>query len=65
MEDATNVIEYKCPCYSTGLSFQANAQKLKCKYCGNIFDVDSVKAFNESLQLPQTKQLTGFPVSCF
>ncbi len=43
----TNVIEYKCPCCNAGLIFQGNEQKLKCEYCDNSFELDTVKAFNE------------------
>ncbi len=47
MAETTGVIEYKCPCCNAGLSFSSNAQKLTCEYCGNTFDMDAVKAFNE------------------
>ncbi len=41
------VLEYKCPCCGAGLAFGEKEQKLKCESCGNTFDVDAVKAFNE------------------
>ena len=43
-----NVIEYKCPCCNAGLLFGGDVQQLKCEYCDNTFDLDTVKAFNES-----------------
>lgn len=45
--DVMNVMEYKCPCCGAGLSFGEKEQKLKCESCGNSFEVDAVKAFNE------------------
>lgn len=50
MEQQTNVIEYKCPCCNAGLVFRGNTQKLKCEYCDNSFDLDTVRAFNEHNQ---------------
>lgn len=52
MEEQTRVLEYKCPCCNAGLHFGPDAQKLTCEYCGNTFDIDTVRAFNES-QNPQ------------
>ena len=52
MEEQTHVLEYKCPCCNAGLHFGSDAQKLTCEYCGNTFDIDTVRAFNES-QKPQ------------
>ena len=49
MEEYTNTIVYKCPCCNAGLEFSGHMQKLTCAYCDNTFDLDAVKAFNESL----------------
>ena len=48
MDARSNVIEYKCPCCSAGLAFDGQVQKLTCEYCDNTFDLDTVKAFNDS-----------------
>ena len=48
MDTSTNVIEYKCPCCSAGLAFDGNSQQLTCEYCDNSFDLETVRAFNES-----------------
>jgi len=48
MEDSTNVIEFKCPCCNAGLVFGSEVQKLTCEYCDNTFDLDTVRAYNES-----------------
>lgn len=46
--NSTNVIEYKCPCCSAGLKFDGSSQQLTCEYCDNSFDMETVRAFNES-----------------
>lgn len=48
MEDISAVLEYKCPCCNAGLVYGSEAQQLKCEYCDNLFDIDTVKAYNES-----------------
>ena len=48
MEGQNRVLEYKCPCCNAGLVFGSNTQQLTCEYCGNTFDIDTVKAFNDS-----------------
>ena len=47
MDSQTNVMEYQCPCCGAGLAFSGQAQQLHCEYCGNTFDIDAVRAFNE------------------
>lgn len=42
------VLEYKCPCCNAGLKFGGDMQKLICDYCDNAFDLDTVKAYNET-----------------
>ena len=42
------VMEYKCPCCNAGLQFGDKTQQLTCEYCGNAFEIDTVKAFNEA-----------------
>ncbi len=55
MEDQTRVIEYKCPCCNAGLNFSGDTQQLTCAYCDNTFDIDTVRAFNESEQQKNTE----------
>ena len=64
MNSQTNVIEYKCPCCGAGLAFTGDTQNLHCEYCENSFDLDAVRAFNETesktshddIQLEEPKQ---------
>lgn len=47
--DQTNVVmEYLCPCCGAGLRFSGTEQELTCEYCDNHFEIDAVKAFNET-----------------
>lgn len=54
MEPASQVIEYKCPCCGAGLSFGEDTQRMTCEYCDNEFDLETVKAFNDSLSQPNS-----------
>lgn len=49
MAEENRVIEYKCPCCNAGLLFGGDAQQLTCEYCGNSFEIDAVRTFNDSL----------------
>ena len=51
MNTQFGVIEYQCPCCGAGLRFGGDVQKLSCEYCDNEFDIDTVRAFNESQAL--------------
>ena len=44
----STLLEYKCPCCNAGLVFGSQVQQLKCEYCDNTFEIDAVKAFNET-----------------
>lgn len=54
MDILTNVIEYQCPCCGAGLRFGGDIQQLRCEYCENEFDIDVVRAFNESQRSADT-----------
>lgn len=56
MSETTQVLEYKCPCCNAGLIFGNETQLLKCEYCDNTFDVDTVRAYNESTLQEQTEE---------
>ena len=48
MSQSANVMEYKCPCCNAGLTFAPGIQQLTCEYCDNTFELDTVKAYNDS-----------------
>ena len=56
MENSTQVMEYKCPCCNAGLQFSGDVQQLTCEFCDNTFELDAVKAFNETQASPQEFQ---------
>ncbi len=56
MEEATHVLEYKCPCCNAGLVFGENTQQLTCEYCDNAFDLDTVRAYNDSESQQRTEE---------
>lgn len=41
--------EYKCPCCGGGIEFNSSVQKMKCPYCDTEFEMDALKAYDESL----------------
>ena len=45
----TEVLEYRCPCCNAALQFNEQIQKMHCEYCDNEFEIDALKAYNESL----------------
>lgn len=49
MTYSQGVLEYKCPCCGAGLQFGEDTQKMSCVYCGNEFEMEAVKTYNESL----------------
>lgn len=57
MGNQTRVIEYKCPCCNAGLIFGNKTQQLKCEYCDNTFDIETVKAYNDSAIKTETETI--------
>lgn len=43
------IITYKCPACDAELKYNGASDKMTCEYCGSTFDVESVKAYNETL----------------
>lgn len=44
------ILEYKCPCCSGPLQFDTDAQKMKCPYCDNEFDAETLKSNDDVLK---------------
>lgn len=49
MANSQGVLEYKCPCCGAGLSFGEDVQQMHCEYCDNTFDMEAVRAYNDTL----------------
>ncbi len=41
--------EFKCPCCGGAIAFDSATQKLKCPYCDTEFDVETLRAYDETL----------------
>ena len=48
MDQQAPVQEYKCPCCNAGLRFDGESQQLTCAYCDNTFELETVKAYQDS-----------------
>lgn len=58
MEQQSSVMEFKCPCCNATLPFSGDTQQMKCEYCDNSFDLDTLRACAESNAAPsQTSEL--------
>ena len=42
--------QYKCPCCDGSIEFSSTAQRMKCPYCDTEFDVEALRAYDESLK---------------
>lgn len=50
MENQSNILEYKCPCCNAPLIFSGESQQMKCEYCENTFDLETVRSYADSKQ---------------
>ncbi len=41
--------EYKCPCCGGAIAFDSTLQKMKCPYCDTEFEMETLAAYDESL----------------
>ena len=48
MENQPSVLEFKCPCCNAPLLFGGESQQMKCEFCDNTFDLDTLRACEES-----------------
>lgn len=42
--------DYKCPCCGGAIAFDTESQKMKCPYCYNEFDVETLKQYDQEFQ---------------
>lgn len=42
--------EFKCPCCGGAIEFSSEAQKMKCPYCDTEFEMETLRAYDESLR---------------
>lgn len=48
MDQQTSILEYKCPCCNAPLIFGSADQQMKCEYCDNTFDIETLRSFTDS-----------------
>ncbi len=53
----TDLMQYKCPCCGAPISFDTASQKLKCEYCSNEFDIETLKSVDEALKDEQPDKM--------
>lgn len=58
MDETQGVLEYKCPCCNAGLKFREGSNLLKCEYCDNVFEMDAVRAYNDSTPRTDTEEVS-------
>lgn len=44
------LLEYKCPCCGGAIRFDSASQKMKCPYCDTMFEMETLKAYDEELK---------------
>lgn len=44
-----DIQEYKCPCCGGAIAFDPTLQKMKCPYCDNEFDMETLLAYDSDL----------------
>jgi len=49
-----DLLQFKCPCCGGAIAFDPNTQKVKCPYCGNEYDMDTLKSYDEALNAKPT-----------
>ena len=47
----STLLEYKCPKCGGAIEFDSSTQNMKCPYCDSEFDVETMKAFDEALNV--------------
>lgn len=45
-----STIEYKCPCCGGELEFDVSEQKMKCPYCDNTFEAETLREYDNLLR---------------
>ena len=51
------ILEYKCPCCSGIIEFDASLQQMKCPYCDTTFDPAALQAMDEALNHQKPDQM--------
>lgn len=44
------VLQYQCPCCGGRIEFDSAAQQMKCPFCDTVFDLETLRAYDEALK---------------
>lgn len=58
MGEQCTVLEYKCPSCGATLPFDQEKQRMACLYCDTEFELEAIKAYNESLNSTEAESIT-------
>ena len=50
--------EYKCPCCDGAIAFDSQLQKMKCPFCDTEFEMETLAAYDDTLQAQQADSMT-------
>lgn len=51
----STLLEYKCPKCGGAIEFDSSSQQMKCPYCDSLFDVESMKSYDEAIKTAPDK----------
>ena len=46
----STLLEYKCPKCGGAIEFDSASQQMKCPYCDSLFDVETMKSYDEAIK---------------
>lgn len=46
----STLLEYKCPKCGGAIEFDSASQQMKCSYCDSLFDVETMKSYDEAIK---------------
>lgn len=50
-------VQYKCPCCGAALEFSPEHQKLSCESCGNEYDLETIRQYEQEEQADEEQEL--------
>lgn len=57
MNQQSTALEFKCPCCNATLIYHGGLQQLKCEYCDNSFELETLQAYAESELSEESPQI--------
>ena len=57
MENTNTVLEYTCPCCNATLLFSGDSGQMRCEYCDNTFDLETLQAYAEESSSDESAEM--------